>query len=105
LDGTKDFIKKNGEFTVNIALIENNTPVMGIIYVPVSNVLYFSLKDLGSYYIKGVKNIDNKLDSLLKSSVKLPIVDTIDKIFRFTSNYSNADEFYCCRRNCRQTIG
>jgi 3'(2'), 5'-bisphosphate nucleotidase len=75
LDGTKEFIKRNGEFTVNIALIENNTPVMGIIYVPVSNELYFSLKDLGSYYIKGVKNIDNELDSLLKSSVKLPIAN------------------------------
>lgn len=34
LDGTKEFIKKNGEFTVNIALVENGTPVIGVIYVP-----------------------------------------------------------------------
>jgi 3'(2'), 5'-bisphosphate nucleotidase len=40
LDGTKEFIKRNGEFTVNIALIENNKPVAGIIYVPVTKTLY-----------------------------------------------------------------
>ncbi len=41
LDGTKEFIKRNGEFTVNIALIENNVPVLGVIYVPVRDVLYY----------------------------------------------------------------
>jgi 3'(2'), 5'-bisphosphate nucleotidase len=40
LDGTKEFISRNGEFTVNIALIENNEPVAGVVYVPVKNVLY-----------------------------------------------------------------
>ncbi len=40
LDGTKEFIKKNGEFTVNIALISENRPVMGVIYVPVSKSLF-----------------------------------------------------------------
>lgn len=41
LDGTKEFIKKNGEFTVNIALIENGFPVFGVIYVPVQDVTYY----------------------------------------------------------------
>ena len=40
LDGTKEFIKRNGEFTVNIALIEDGAPVVGVVYVPVSGVLY-----------------------------------------------------------------
>jgi len=40
LDGTKEFLKRNGEFTVNIALIENNFPVLGIIYVPVTETFY-----------------------------------------------------------------
>ena len=40
LDGTKEFIKKNGEFTVNIALVEDGTPKLGVIYVPVKDVLY-----------------------------------------------------------------
>lgn len=42
LDGTKEFIKRNGEFTVNIALIKNNRPVLGVIYVPVSKTLYYA---------------------------------------------------------------
>ena len=42
LDGTKEFIKKNGEFTVNIALVTEGTPVMGVIYVPVLGDLYFA---------------------------------------------------------------
>lgn len=41
LDGTKEFIKKSGEFTVNIALVKNNKPVFGVIYIPVSKELYF----------------------------------------------------------------
>ncbi|WP_067704115.1 MULTISPECIES: 3'(2'),5'-bisphosphate nucleotidase CysQ [unclassified Erwinia] len=40
LDGTKEFIKRNGEFTVNIALIENGRPVMGVVYAPVLGVMY-----------------------------------------------------------------
>lgn len=42
LDGTKEFIKRNGEFTVNIALVEAGSPVLGVIYVPVSKELYFT---------------------------------------------------------------
>lgn len=41
LDGTKEFIKRNGEFTVNIALIQNKKPVLGVIYVPVTQTLYY----------------------------------------------------------------
>src|SRR6188768_1849784 len=49
LDGTKEFIKKNGEFTVNIALIEKNTPVLGVIYAPAFETLYFGKKGEGAY--------------------------------------------------------
>lgn len=42
LDGTKEFIKQNGEFTVNIALIKDGSPILGVIYVPVSRELYFA---------------------------------------------------------------
>lgn len=49
LDGTKEFIKKNGEFTVNIALIENGKPVLGVVCLPAKDVLYFGQKGLGSY--------------------------------------------------------
>lgn len=45
LDGTKEFIKKTGEFTVNIALIENGRPVFGVVYAPAGNKLYFGGRD------------------------------------------------------------
>lgn len=49
LDGTKEFIKKNGEFTVNIALIKNNCPYLGMVYLPVTRILYFGGESSGSY--------------------------------------------------------
>ena len=45
LDGTKEFIKRNGEFTVNIALVENGIPVIGVIYLPVKDILYIGSED------------------------------------------------------------
>ncbi len=49
LDGTKEFIKRNGEFTVNIALIKHHQPVLGVVYVPVSGVVYYAAEGTGSY--------------------------------------------------------
>jgi 3'(2'), 5'-bisphosphate nucleotidase len=49
LDGTKSFIKHSGEFTVNIALIDEGMPVLGVIYSPVSRTLYFSSAGEGAY--------------------------------------------------------
>lgn len=51
LDGTKEFIKRNGEFTVNIALIHRNEPVLGVIYIPVEDVLYYGAEETGSWKI------------------------------------------------------
>lgn len=51
LDGTKEFIKRNGEFTVNIALIENGKPILGVIYVPVTNEIYYGDLENGSFKI------------------------------------------------------
>ncbi len=49
LDGTREFIRRNGEFTVNIALIERERSVLGVIYVPVRDVFYFALEGHGAY--------------------------------------------------------
>ncbi|MCF7859880.1 MAG: 3'(2'),5'-bisphosphate nucleotidase CysQ [Candidatus Cloacimonetes bacterium] len=72
LDGTKEFVNKNGEFTINIALIENNLPVAGVIYIPVSNETYYGSVHLGSFKIDSAgivspinvssKSIDDELD-------------------------------------------
>ena len=56
LDGTKEFLKRNGEFTVNIALIENNRPILGIIHIPITNETYWGSKKTGSFYTKGNKD-------------------------------------------------
>ena len=53
LDGTKEFIKRNGEFTVNIALIKDNHPVMGVVYVPVTDICYFASQGQGAYRQEG----------------------------------------------------
>lgn len=49
LDGTKEFIKKNGEFTVNIALIEEGKPVLGVVYLPAKDILYFATREEGAW--------------------------------------------------------
>ena len=51
LDGTREFIKRNGEFTVNIALAEGGVPTMGVIYVPVTATLYFADRERGAFKI------------------------------------------------------
>lgn len=49
LDGTKEFISRNGEFTVNIGLIESNVPVAGVVYAPATNALYAGAADVGAF--------------------------------------------------------
>jgi 3'(2'), 5'-bisphosphate nucleotidase len=88
LDGTKEFIKRNGEFTVNIALIYQHRPILGVIYAPVNNVFYFASEGFGSYILKN-DNVferlkataseierDSALKEILKQSDKLPHYDT-----------------------------
>jgi 3'(2'), 5'-bisphosphate nucleotidase len=88
LDGTKEFIKRNGEFTVNIALIENSRPVLGTIFVPDRNTLYFAGQDFGAYKLQdGPFNemleaqADSKeevhafVDQIIGQSTRLPVMD------------------------------
>ncbi|MEM6722550.1 MAG: 3'(2'),5'-bisphosphate nucleotidase CysQ [Bacteroidota bacterium] len=51
LDGTKEFIKRNGEFTVNIALVEDGRPVLGVVYAPDPKKMYYALKGHGAHYL------------------------------------------------------
>jgi 3'(2'), 5'-bisphosphate nucleotidase len=61
LDGTKEFIKRNGEFTVNIALVEGRYPVLGVVYAPVPDVLYFASHNLGAFKLSGASAIDEAI--------------------------------------------
>lgn len=52
LDGTKEFIKRNGEFTVNIALVHEGEPVAGVVYAPATDTLYFGAQGAGAYRVE-----------------------------------------------------
>jgi 3'(2'), 5'-bisphosphate nucleotidase len=74
LDGTKEFLKRNGQFTVNIALIRRNEPILGVIYQPTEDVLYFAAEGVGAYKCTEAKSRwDGQLAQLIEASVRLPI--------------------------------
>jgi len=68
IDGTKEFIKKNGEFTVNIALIHNHVPVLGVVYAPAMNDMYSAKKGEGAFKNKNKLplSINNSPEKLLR---------------------------------------
>lgn len=73
LDGTKEFIKRNGEFTVNIALIENQVPVLGVVLAPVPDTLYFAAQGLGAWkLVHSSQHAAASVDDLLAISSPLP---------------------------------
>lgn len=74
LDGTKEFIKRNGEFTVNIALIEYNEPVLGVVYLPVLKRLYYAVKGGGGHRIDRIDQNEPEQapGKLVERSISLP---------------------------------
>ena len=70
LDGTKEFVKRRDEFTVNIALIEKNRPVVGVVFLPAAGSLYFAAEGLGSYKLENVETVGHLLDDAGNSSEK-----------------------------------
>ena len=92
LDGTKEFIKRNGEFTVNIALIHRKFPILGVVYAPVSNTLYWGYKNNGSYRMED--NIVSRLKvSLIKENKKnIRIVTSRSHLDNETLEYCNKFE-------------
>ena len=87
IDGTKEFIKRNGEFTVNIALIENQKTLMGVIFVPVTGELYFSTKEMGAF--KVTVDMDNfDIETLISNGNKLPL-EREDKTFTIVASRSH----------------
>ncbi|MGC6470685.1 MAG: 3'(2'),5'-bisphosphate nucleotidase CysQ [Flavobacteriales bacterium] len=90
IDGTKEFIKRNGEFTVNIALIEKQEPILGVIYAPVLKELYFSMKGKGAFKVKA--DIDTKdIEELFTTAQKLPI-ERKDSTYTIVASRSHMSE-------------
>jgi 3'(2'), 5'-bisphosphate nucleotidase len=81
LDGTKEFIKRNGEFTVNIALIEEGEPIAGVVYAPTKDTFWYGARDIGSFTIKG--------DALPK---KISVIDNGHQPVKIVSSRSHPSE-------------
>jgi 3'(2'), 5'-bisphosphate nucleotidase len=105
LDGTKEFIKKNGEFTVNVAIIRNRRPAAGVIYVPDKNTLYFALSNLGSFKVDSIDDIASvvrqstnsagettakSIEDLIDASTALPLSDSTNRPFTIIGSRSHA---------------
>ncbi len=101
LDGTKEFIKRNGEFTVNIALVDYFKPVLGVVYAPVQDILYFAAKGIGSYKlespdieelsVKGaVEGDDEVMENLIQRADRLPADRPKDMPFTIAGSRSHA---------------
>jgi 3'(2'), 5'-bisphosphate nucleotidase len=76
LDGTKEFVKKNGEFTVNIAFIEGKYPSAGIIYAPVLDVFYFGRVGGSAYKLENASRAEvGNEEELIQKSVRLPQIE------------------------------
>ena len=112
LDGTKEFIKKNGEFTVNIALVADGTPIMGVVYAPDRQRLYFSMQDLGAYMIddpislksmaRQLAESETTLADLITQAQQLPLADDKEKPYTIVGSRSHAtselEQFVDARR-------
>lgn len=90
LDGTKEFIKRNGEFTVNIALVQDRTPILGVIFVPVKRTLYLGSAEHGARRCLDIgpdQGID--LDDLLGQAAWLPDRDEKSRAFTIVGSRSH----------------
>lgn len=109
LDGTKEFIKRNGEFTVNIALIENTRPKMGVVFCPTLNMLYFAGEIAGGSF-KAVLQDDwieksPNVDFIIQSAVQLPMADHRDHFTVVASRSHLNDETKSFVSNIEKQVG
>lgn len=97
LDGTKEFIKRNGEFTVNIALIEDGVPVLGVVHVPVLGITYTGLAGAGAFkLVQGKKQaiqtrtVQSRLDQKLPIEVVASRSHGADAVDQFLNKVTTA---------------
>jgi 3'(2'), 5'-bisphosphate nucleotidase len=88
LDGTKEFIKRNGEFTVNIALIHHDTPVLGVVSIPVTNETYYAASGHGVYKKEGTKTMRvNHQTKTLRNTPGIRVVASRSHLTPETDNF------------------
>jgi len=92
LDGTKEFIKRNGEFTVNIALIKNNKPIIGVIYVPASKTSYFTSDNSSKSYKASLKTNIIIIDEIFNNAVEIFPSEKNNNILRIVGSRSHLND-------------
>jgi len=92
LDGTKEFIKRNGEFTVNIALVEDGKAIFGVVYAPVIHELYVGIPGRGAYRCRDESNFTQPMDYLLQFADSLPQESQHPELFTVVSSRSHYNE-------------
>ncbi len=109
LDGTKEFIKRNGEFTVNIALVEKNQPKMGVIFCPTLKILYFADNSIGGafkiVFDEQENLLDLSLDNLIEKSRQLPLNKINDTFTVVASRSHLTDETKAYVSNIEKQVG
>lgn len=92
LDGTKEFVKRNGEFTVNIALVKNGKPLLGVIYVPVTKELYFADVSKKTTLKSVLSEHKVDLDNLADLSKEIKPASSNKKLVRVVGSRSHMSE-------------
>lgn len=94
LDGTKEFIRKNGEFTVNIALIDNQESTSGIVYAPATEELYLGINGMGAWKLERITASQKatNIEALLQQAKKLPVQPTINDPFVIVGSRSHMNQ-------------
>lgn len=92
LDGTKEFIKRNGEFTVNIALVVEGKVEFGVVYAPVLSELYLGIPGRGAFLCLDKKNYHQPLDYLLQFAERLPLDKNDEKQYRVVASRSHYNQ-------------
>lgn len=91
LDGTKEFVKRNGEFTVNIALVERGNPLLGVIYVPVSKTLYFTSED-ASRSFKTILKSEQFTSEIMESAEEINPTSEENEVVKVVGSRSHLND-------------
>lgn len=92
VDGTKEFIKRNGEFTVNIAMVTDQKPLLGVIYVPATKVLYFADVANNTAFKATLKSHNTSLEEVLKAAQPLQPQLGVNKVIRVVGSRSHMSD-------------
>ena len=92
VDGTKEFVKRNGEFTVNIALVTKGNPVLGVIYVPATKIIYVADVNNKTAFKASLESHDTSIEDLLKLATNLQPKEGNDNAIQVVGSRSHMSQ-------------